>query len=1140
MKTKVLGTVLWLLVFIVGMTGAVWCASYPTATAPSIGDGSSGNPYQIANLENLYWIVAPEVIIASPTLSTRWGAYYIQTAGIDASNTDGGTGWGTEGWTPIGNSTTKFTGSYDGDGYVIDELFIDRSSTDYQGLFGYTDGATLSDLGVVNVDVSGNSNVAGLVGYSNSSLISKCYTSGNIVGNPSSSYYTGGLVGYSNLGSTSNSYTTCNVSGYVRYGGLIGQIAGSTITSCYSTGRVSGVNGMGLIGYRNNTTTLTNCFWDMETSLSLPLDPPSTSFGGGTGKNTAEMMQQSTFTDWDFTSTWDIVGGGASYPYLRNTYAPPVAMLADVEAGDVDLSWSAPTATPSGYNIYRNGEKMNSSLETNLTYNDGTVSIGTRYSYCVTAVYGDDTSQPSNQTPYLDLRFSRGTGKDNDPYEISTHAQLSYLADHLNNPYVNFILLNALDLTAECLEGGAYYNAGAGWTPIGTSGTGNQFKGSFDGAGYVITGLKINRPSSDNIGLFGYTNGATLTNVKLESVTITGNDELGGLVGWNNTSTISNSYVTGTITGANAGWAVGGLVGYNVASNISGSHASGTVTGTGVWEIGGLIGYNESSSVITNCYAAVTVNGGGEVGGLSGISDDCTYTGCYATGNVSGTDGYVGGLIGDNYGGSIFSNCYATGDAVSTGGGYIGGFAGELISDEVSNCYATGNATDNSADDQSYTGGFAGYSSSSTISHTTAGGNVSGHYYVGGLIGKNSQTSIDYSSATGAVTSTADLVGGLVGENDKSSIEYCYATGNVTGTGTSYIGSSGGPESYEIGGLIGVNKSGTVTNCYASGHVSGYSNIGGLVGMSQTAYISPTLIIAEISNCYSVGSVTGTTNTGGLVGNNTGTIAHCRWDTETSGKTTGIATSTGTYESCSDTLGKTTVEMKTEDITSWSWSTSIWQRVGYNYPSLIENFDQSLPVELASFTVKITDEGDVLLQWITESEVENQGFNLYRGTSKHGDYQKINSALIPGAGSSPERHTYRYFDQNSDTGHPLWYQLEDVDFTGTCTRHEPISLATVAKVMPKEFCLYPNYPNPFNPVTQFTYEIPETRAVHIAIYGITGAKVCDLFNATQEPGAYILRWDGTDTQGTVLPSGIYFVVIRAGRDYDTFKMTLLR
>ena len=86
-----------------------------TATAPSSGDGSSGDPYQIDTLNNLYCVTQN---------SGKWDAYYIQTANIDASSSSS---WDSNaGFTPIGNSSTQFTGSYDGDGYTIDSLFINR------------------------------------------------------------------------------------------------------------------------------------------------------------------------------------------------------------------------------------------------------------------------------------------------------------------------------------------------------------------------------------------------------------------------------------------------------------------------------------------------------------------------------------------------------------------------------------------------------------------------------------------------------------------------------------------------------------------------------------------------------------------------------------------------------------------------------------------------------------------------------------------------------------------------------------------------------------------------------------------------------------------------------------------------------
>jgi len=273
------------------------------------------------------------------------------------------------------------------------------------------------------------------------------------------------------------------------------------------------------------------------------------------------------------------------------------------------------------------------------------------------------------------------------------------------------------------------WNRGAGWTPIGDDS--NYFTGNFDGLGHEIDGLTINRTNIFfDVGLFGYTNGATIKNIGLTNVNITGFYYVGGLVGWNDSSSITNSYATGTVTGVDY---VGGLVGKNYNSSITDSYATGTVTGKEV--VGGLVGGNYYSSSITNSYAAGTVTGSGyAVGGLVGYNDSSSITNSYATGAVTGTDS-VGGLVGVNDSSSI-ANSYATG-TVTGSGSNVGGLVG-----------------------------YNEYDSSITDSYAT--GTVEGTKYVGGLVGLNEfVSSITNSYATGAVTGT-DYVGGLVGVNNSS------------------------------------------------------------------------------------------------------------------------------------------------------------------------------------------------------------------------------------------------------------------------------------------------------------------------------------------------------------------------------------
>ena len=141
----------------------------------------------------------------------------------------------------------------------------------------------------------------------------------------------------------------------------------------------------------------------------------------------------------------------------------------------------------------------------------------------------------------------------------------------------------------------------SGFMPIG-SWPDNRFIGNFDGLGHTINGITINRPSTDYVGLFGYTGyniyttlNSAITNVGINGGNITGQKYVCGLVGESTEGTITNSYTTGNVTGN--GNDVGGLSGFNY---------------------GGLPG--STPSPITNCYTTGTVTGTGHVGGLVGVT----------------------------------------------------------------------------------------------------------------------------------------------------------------------------------------------------------------------------------------------------------------------------------------------------------------------------------------------------------------------------------------------------------------------------------------------------------------------------------------------------------------------------------------
>jgi hypothetical protein len=199
-----------------------------TATAPASGDGSLNNPYQIANLENLYWISQN---------SSEWGKHFLQTADIDASPTSA---WSGSGWIPIGTgttTTTAFTGTYDGGGFYIDGLFfnVGLTTNGQRGLFGEALGATFVNIELRNVNFTGGARLGGVVGRAqgNSKIFYCRVISGSIAGEGVDGNFTasvGGIVGLLLEGTMQNSFvgSGLTVSGTNRVGGIAGAIFGAT------------------------------------------------------------------------------------------------------------------------------------------------------------------------------------------------------------------------------------------------------------------------------------------------------------------------------------------------------------------------------------------------------------------------------------------------------------------------------------------------------------------------------------------------------------------------------------------------------------------------------------------------------------------------------------------------------------------------------------------------------------------------------------------------------------------------------------------------------------------------------------------------------------------------------------------------
>jgi len=209
--------------------------------------------------------------------------------------------------------------------------------------------------------------------------------------------------------------------------------------------------------------------------------------------------------------------------------------------------------------------------------------------------------------------------------------------------------------------------------------------------------------------------------------------------------------------------------------------------------------------------------------------------------------------------------------------------------------------------------------------------------------------------------------------------------------------------------------------------------------------------------------------------------------------------------------------------------------------------DTSLPVELAAFTALYGDDGLISIEWVTESEINNLGFYIYRSKTKDGEYIQVNEAMINGAGSSAMPNTYKYIDDTVDLSvETYFYYLEDVDIAGIKTKSHIIEVARKPiPAIPKKFALLQNYPNPYNPETWIPYALPVDTTVTMKIYNSTGRIVKTFFLGARRAGMYTSKrravyWDGKNEDGECVGSGIYFYAIEAGEFSAVKRMLMLK
>lgn len=605
------------------------------------------------------------------------------------------------GFNPIG----VFTGIFDGQNYTVSNLYINRSSLSGVGLFSIAGvGAEIKNVGLVSVNIRGGNNTGGLAGENRTNIFN-CYATGNIHGGT----YVGGLVGYSTTAGVtiSNSYSTSNITGTGYVGGLVGISSAASILTSYAAGNVVGSSNYvgGLVGSCAGGSILK--------SYASGSVAGSGYVGGLVGLTTASISNS--YADGNITGN-SAVGG----------------LIGRISGGSVSNSYSvgtvAGTTYVGGFAGYRSAGTFSSSYWNNQTSGQ---TIGCGYGTC-TGVTGKTIGEMAQeatftgwtfQPPVTDIwKLSAITPVDRyypclswqvnatcikAPLLIFTCEDLQKIGNDSAYPLNgNYILSNNIDCAKTDPSNSG--NAGSIWddagSTYGTGGTGfepigwdSPFTGTFDGKGYQIQNLYINRPTNSFVGLFSYANSATIKNLGVTVASILGGTYTGALLGICNAwCDIDSVYSISTSTGSVAvdsywGGFVGGLAGEIRDSSLINSYSTVPVTGTYI--VGGLVGYNNNSSIISNSYASgIVIGNNNSVGGLAGRNNG-TIINSYAISNVAGAQYYeAGGLVGLFEGGTI-SKSYVVGAVygASYKGGLVGTYyTGGIFSDSYWNTEISG------------------------------------------------------------------------------------------------------------------------------------------------------------------------------------------------------------------------------------------------------------------------------------------------------------------------------------------------------------------------------------------------------------------------------------------------------------------
>ncbi len=531
-----------------------------------------------------------------------------------------------DGFEPVGNSTNSFRGSLEGNGYVIDGLYIDRfnesdGTGNYIGLLGYIENVNISNVGLINLSIKADTYAGGLAGEAYNSNIFNSYAIGKIEGR---NYYFGGLIGVLKEGGISNSHSSVDINGRSHVGGLVGEAYDSEILNSHSMGSLSASSIIGgLIGFVDSS--------DISESYSTG---KVFSFNSNAGGLIGEIEYSSIS---DSYATGDVIasfgtGGGligtSDYTLIENSYATGDVTGENYVAGFISYPYSS--------------EILNSYATGNV---NGTKNIGgfISYSYNATILNSSAIGNVSGEGPVGGF--------------IAQADSLTLISDSLAEGYVT-----------GSNDAGGFVGNSYGSNFLNSYAIGNV-DGSYHVGGFAafISNSEIfNSYSIGNVfgdwesaGFSGLVQSSTISNSHATG-DVRGGDYVGGFIGRSYDSVVDKSYSEGDIQGNSY---VGCFIGKNSEGTVLNSDCDGVATQT-LGYSAGFISVN--TGTIENCSSVCGVENGfvGENSGECSVSewyhpeyglcsvnqDTCQCINCFDEDN----DGY--------YGGSSDYVCYGSSD----------------------------------------------------------------------------------------------------------------------------------------------------------------------------------------------------------------------------------------------------------------------------------------------------------------------------------------------------------------------------------------------------------------------------------------------------------------------------------------------